>query len=60
MLRASTAAEVFLMQYGGGLPIGWGRVPPAEAHALGAMHVYEWAGHARLNPARTRWSTRDR
>ena len=40
---ASAAADIFLMQYGGGFPIGWGRVSPSVAHAMGQMRVYEWA-----------------
>eukprot|EP01052_Picozoa_sp_SAG31_P008121 SAG31_NODE_402_length_16197_cov_5.262425_9_plen_790_part_00 len=40
---ASMAAETFLMQYGAGMPIGWGEVTPAEIFAMEQMHVYEWA-----------------
>jgi hypothetical protein len=40
---ASMAAETFLMQYGAGIPIGWGDVSPAEMFAMEQMHVYEWA-----------------
>jgi hypothetical protein len=43
---ASMAAETFLMQWGAGLPVAWGKLGPSPAkrmHDLERMHVYEWS-----------------
>lgn len=38
---ASTAADVFLMEYGGGITVGWGEVVPREMYRFLEMQVEE-------------------
>eukprot|EP00239_Pterosperma_sp_CCMP1384_P009439 CAMPEP_0197865822 /NCGR_PEP_ID=MMETSP1438-20131217/43880_1 /TAXON_ID=1461541 /ORGANISM="Pterosperma sp., Strain CCMP1384" /LENGTH=386 /DNA_ID=CAMNT_0043484335 /DNA_START=154 /DNA_END=1314 /DNA_ORIENTATION=+ len=39
---AGKAADVFLMQYGGGMQVGWGKVTVDEMYDLLQTHVYDW------------------
>merc|ERR1712232_171440 len=39
---AALAAETFLMQYGGGMTVGWGHVNEAMVYQFLQMQVYTW------------------
>ena len=62
---AAKAAEVFMMQFGGGLQMGWGEVEPAEMYQMlqmqvsvlfahGTAHVAHAHKHAYVHPAPAR------
>jgi 4-phytase/acid phosphatase len=51
--RASTAAQILLLEYADGKPmreVGWGRVTAADVTALSAFHALEFAILARPKP----------
>eukprot|EP00729_Bicosta_minor_P020135 gene20135-22750_t len=39
---AASAAEFLLMQVGGGMEVGWGKVNPADVYSLLQMQAYNW------------------
>lgn len=39
---AASAAEFLLMQVGGGMEVGWGKVKPADVYSLLQMQAYNW------------------
>jgi hypothetical protein len=47
---ASSAADLFLMQFGGGMEVGWGDVSGADVYRLNQMQVYDWAITRRALP----------
>jgi 4-phytase/acid phosphatase len=51
--RASTVAQIMLLEYGEGKPmpqVGWGRVTPAQIAQLSALHALEFRLLARPYP----------
>lgn len=51
--RASTVAQIMLLEYGEGKPmaqVGWGRVTPADIARLSALHALEFRLLARPRP----------
>ena len=47
---ASSAADLFLMQLGGGMEVGWGEVAPADVYRFNQLQVFDWTVTRRAVP----------